>query len=168
LLWKDAVIWPDITLGQADLERSTFYATERQRMNGDGSRVDAHGYTGDPFQIQLAGVHTEMATWYFFERQFDWIPVWYTLKPSQIPWDLRDPKTGTLYEVKSTPRAEGGLVCEESKLQHRHVLVLAHARPTYYFPGWLYGHEINREDWWRADWRDPRFCAPQGKLHRWT
>lgn len=124
------------------------------------ANADPHkyGFDGDAYQITYDGCLGEMA--FAKGRNLYW---------SGAGVDFRNESDVGKVQVRMTRHRNGCLLHRpnEAHLEDPWVLVIGEESrdDTYHLGGWLYGHELRREEWLRAPaGRPPAYFAPQNAL----
>jgi hypothetical protein len=147
---------PPIVLTPLEMALTEFVARQRIR-DGMRAKADEHkyGFDGDPLAIMVEGCRGECIV----------------AKALNVYWtgagvDYSNEEDVGRLQVRTTHHRNGCLLHRPNEEHHDDpwILVIGEGN-TYHLAGWLYGHEIRRQEWLREPaGRPPAYFAPQGSL----
>lgn len=147
-----------VTLTEQELRIAATAGIERRLSAMQNQRQGAHGFNRDDFwQLDIEGLCAEWAV-------AKALGVYYVPVVGELDTELGDVLPNV--QVRSTKYETGHLLVHKTDPDdHRFVLVTGGCG-NYVIPGWIYGRDAKREEWWKTHKGRSAYWVPQSGLRK--
>lgn len=143
-----------VRLTAEELQQVAFIGAQRRIRALANGRVHRHGYDGaDNWSVHIEAAGAEMALAKARDR------FWADSAAPDYHGDV-----GQRTQIRHTLRRNGSLIVHPDDPDDYALILVTGEAPDYLLPGWIWGREAKRDEWWRTDTGRPAFFVPQAAL----